>query len=180
MFSLFGPAKHFVPPIYVDALFLSAFGVYLSLIAVKNKEKLPLIALVLSFALSSYSELRTYAQDTIWIAWLSAVLLGLAFAGHLLNFSKVYFVSTRITGRKWMLFVLLFLAFCIALLAGLIFPGEHPAIAYLYWLAGMAGLILVWHDQEKKEMSEGNYAFVLLLSLSTLFDFLNYFSLMLL
>lgn len=180
LFNWFGQPQRFVPPLFFDAVFLPLFGMYLIYISAGNRQRFPLIALSLSLALTGYNELRDIGPDTRTIALFSIVLLIFAVIGHLTSFIRKFLHTDRTLGINWMVFVLLLVASCIFLLAGLFTGKQADLIAYAYWICGAAGLILTWNQQDKSDLADGDFGFVLLISLSALFDFMTYSALNLL
>ncbi|MBX7093872.1 MAG: hypothetical protein K1X56_04050 [Flavobacteriales bacterium] len=175
--NLLGQPGKFIPPIYIDAIALTGIGIYFALQSQKDSERFALISLTSSLGISAWADMMQVGDNTFGFAFFSYVLLIIASVFHLFTFVKSYMKTPKEWGRQWMMFNLFLIATLIFLPGNFLGKTEVPLSAFSYWICGLTGVSIVWKYQRENEPGNGIYNFILLFSLSAVFDFLTYASL---
>lgn len=176
--NLLGPMKQFVPIIYFDTFFLPLCCLLFLFGKFSVLRYISLGLLFLSFLISGYVEWRGPLESHPELAILSMITLVLAVQIHTFSFFSTWKKYKSATKFLWVVFILTIQILSISLVLLLLNGSNLPNVSYIYWFGGIIGMILAEFSDRRDLPNEGDFRFVLVMSLSALFEMSNYFALL--
>lgn len=174
--NLFSSVGQFIPLIYFDTFFLPVCAVIFIWKKMNRIAFLALLFIAFSFLLSAWVEFIGPLEKHEHVALVSLFFALLSITLHGINTYQEILSHTKWIQLLWGIFYL-----CISLSIAFVFINflfsiAIPYSSYLYWTGGISGIILAETADRKKIIEEENYRIILLFSLSSLFDLINYLS----
>lgn len=176
----FGPAHQFLPMLYADLVILIVLGGFFIIGNSEKRNYYSLLFLCLSITMVCLIELLNLSHSTTGtiIFVLAIIFLLTGWILHLTDFLISFSETTLLNHIFRIAFILAALFTFFGLLTGSFDLINTWWTPWTYWLSGIVGISWCLCNDRSAVPDENTYRFVLLFSLSSLFDMINYFSLL--